>query len=342
MEGCAVEQIRHREIHFTAARPAPDLLALRTVDDVFAVAAAVAGIDRTRASLDRLRAAVRRADLTRAMTVVRTITGSRPSRQIDVTASFVGRRNYNRFEIEDTVGDAITRFVGGTYHTRASGGRPPAGTTSWRVTIEDQRAVIALRLSSRPLHRRDWKRASIPGTLHPPVAAAMVALAELRPGDRVLDPCCGAGTLLVEAASVVPRISVYGSDICRTALIAAGENVTTRAHAHMCVADAGALPVGDASVDRILVNPPWQGQVDARLGLSRNLRRLWTEARRVVRADGLIVALLDDADVRLPDLTAGGGWLVERRIPLSLFGRHPEIVVARPTGTDLADERARV
>src|SRR5206468_2799148 len=46
-------------------------------------------------------------------------------------------------------------------------------------------------------HRTN-KREHQPGPLRPTVAAAMVRLAEARPKQVVLDPMCGAGTILAE------------------------------------------------------------------------------------------------------------------------------------------------
>ncbi len=55
------------------------------------------------------------------------------------------------------------------------------------------------------------------------LARAIVNMA-VRPGDSVLDPCCGVGTLLVEAASV--GASVFGSDINQRMVAAARENLS--------------------------------------------------------------------------------------------------------------------
>jgi tRNA (guanine6-N2)-methyltransferase len=328
MGRCRIERVRHREVIFAATRPASDLLDLRTIDDLFVVAAVVTGIGRRRDSLGRLGAAITRSAVSDATNIASSITGSTPSTQIDVSASFVGKRNFSRFEVEDAVGSVLVQKVGATYHSRASGGRPPIGTASWRVTIEDDTAIIGLRLASRPLHRRDWKQVSIPGTLHPPVAAAMVALADLRSGDRVLDPCCGAGTLLIEAAHTVPGLTLIGSDTSRPALEAAKANARGQARIRWSVADAGAIPMPAGAVDRLLVNPPWQRQVDAQSMLSGSLRNLWSQASRVLRPRGVVVALLHDADVAMRQM-AVDRWTITDRIPISLFGLHPEILVVR-------------
>jgi tRNA (guanine6-N2)-methyltransferase len=329
---CRIELLRHREVIVTTRRLTPDLLTLRTADDLFVVAAVVHGVDRTKHSLRRLRAAVDHADLHR-VTGAASLVGGRRSRRIDVSASFVGKRNYSRYDVEDVVGDALVRQLGVTYHSRAAGRKPPPDTTSWRVTIEETTAVVGIRLASRPLHRRAWKCASIPGTLHPPVAAAMAKLARLRPGDRVLDPCCGAGTLLGEAASLVPGLALVGSDGSPRSLDAAQANVAGMGGHAPCrwiLADAGSLPLADRTVDRILVNPPWRGQVPALHSLRNDMARLWSEASRVLRPDGVLAVLSHDQEGSVDARVAGIEWEIIERIPISLFGRHPTILVATP------------
>lgn len=61
-----------------------------------------------------------------------------------------------------------------------------------------------LRVGDLPLHRRAYKQHTVAGTLHPPLAAAMAALADIRPGHTVLAPCRGSGTLPIEAALARP------------------------------------------------------------------------------------------------------------------------------------------
>ncbi|WP_369174801.1 hypothetical protein AB5J49_45920 [Streptomyces sp. R28] len=84
--------------------------------------------------------------------------------------------------------------AGVPYHARRHGELAPPGHSGWRLTPDGTHATLLLRLGRRPAHRRAYRNATIAGTLHPPVAAAMAQAAELRPGQRVLDPCCGAGT----------------------------------------------------------------------------------------------------------------------------------------------------
>ncbi|WP_252375228.1 MULTISPECIES: methyltransferase domain-containing protein [unclassified Nonomuraea] len=309
-----VRGLRHREVWFEPS-PEADLLGLRTADDVLIAAAVVDGVGHDRSALPRLAGAAR--DLHPVLPAWPDAGG------LEVSASFVGRRNYTRYEIEDAVGAELARPSGLAYHSRRDGRRPPPDALSWRVTIEGDQAVIALRLADRPLHRRPYKTASVRGTLHPPVAAAMARLARLGDARTVLDPCCGAGTTLIEANALAPRLRPAGFDHDPAAIAAAAANARTAGASPFLwgVGDAGRLPVADGCVDRVLVNPPWGRQVPPRGALARGLGPLWREVRRVLADDGLAVALVHDG---IPS-----GFVVEETHQVSLSGRHPEIAVLR-------------
>jgi tRNA (guanine6-N2)-methyltransferase len=293
-----VDWIGHREVHITTAKPATALTALSTADDVLLLAASLRGVGATRADLQRLRRGLGTMDGRELMAIRRRLGGAEPRSGIDVSASFVGTRAYNRFDIEDVVGAHLAAILDLPYHSRRSGTRPPAGTCSWRVTLDGELATVALRVAERPSHRRGYKRASVPGTLHPPLAAAMVRLAGVGEGDTVVDPCCGAGTLLVEVGIAAPGARLLGADHDPAALSAARVN-SLGLPVGWLLADAAALPLAGGSADHVVVNPPWGRQTPRRGALATCPERLWPQVRRVIRPGGRLVALLhDNGDVR--------------------------------------------
>ncbi|MEU4225840.1 methyltransferase domain-containing protein [Nonomuraea sp. NPDC026600] len=338
-----VRGMRHREVWFEPADPGPELLELRMADDVLLVAAVVEGVGRDKEALARLARAAREIDTEILTKRAQQITGSPYGVRdcgVEVSASFVGRRNYSRFDIEDAVGAELARPTGLPYHSRRDGRVPPEGSTAWRVTVEGEQAVIALRVPSRPLHRRSYKTESIPGTLHPPVAAAMAGLARLDRAATVLDPCCGAGTTLIEARALAPHTRLLGLDPHAVHIAAAnaardaGRGIAVRDAAlglaarnvargiAWGVADAERIPLTGGSVDRVLVNPPWDRQVAPTGRLSRDPARLWREIHRVLAVGGIVVALL-------PEPWQPPGFRVDRMVHLTLSGRHPVIAVLR-------------
>jgi predicted RNA methylase len=238
----------HRELRFSVPE-LPPLLSLGTVDDVFVVAGVVEGIDRHRESLRRLAEAD--FDLARYGTLL----GRGGS--FDVVGSFVGKRNYSRFEIEDAFGSALAAATGWRYLSR-SGGEPARGALSVRVHAIDDKATIAVRIGELPLHRRAYRVASRPGSLHPPLARALALLAGLSPGLTLADPFCGTGTIPIEAKLACPQLHARGSDLNAEAIEAARRNVEAAGvDLELAVRDAADLP----PADRVATNPPWEASV---------------------------------------------------------------------------------
>jgi tRNA (guanine6-N2)-methyltransferase len=323
-----VHRLRHREVWFTTPTPGPRLLTVRTADDLLLLAAVVAGVGRTRRALSTLAEAARAVPAAKLLALRRRCGGPGEADGVAVTASFLGRRNYHRFDLEDAVGEPLAAGLGVPYHSRRQGRAPPDDASAWRVTVEGEQAALALRVARRPLHRRAYKLAAVRATLHPPLAAALVWLAAPRTGDRVLDPCCGAGTIPIEAAARRPTARLLGSDRDPAALRAASANA---AGTTVCwaVADAGRLPLADDAVDLVITNPPWGRQARLSGLLADDPTSLWRELRRVLAPHGRAVVLLHNLAAHLDRLHAA------RLHPdavrhLSLAGTHPAIVTLRP------------
>lgn len=236
----------HRELRFSVPELTDELTALGTVDDVFLVAALLDEIDRRRESLQRLAATQLDLDTYGALL------GRRGS--FDVVGSFVGKRNYSRFEIEDALGTALAASSGWTYLSRR-GGEPARGDLSLRVHVVDSEATIAVRIAPAPLHRRAYRVASRPGALHPPLARALALLAGLRPGLSLTDPFCGTGTIPIEAKFACSELRASGSDIDPDAVEAARRNAEMAGvDLELAVRDVADLP----RADRLATNPPWE------------------------------------------------------------------------------------
>jgi tRNA (guanine6-N2)-methyltransferase len=332
--GAAIERIGHREVTFRLPVLGPEVLNIRTADDIFLSAGVVTGIDHTRASLARLARAVGQLDLRelaeRRAAVLPLSAGSASSAgaaSFDVAASFLGRRNYNRTEIEDSVGPAIAPSAGGRYISRRVTQRPVTSST-WRVHISDGEALIGLRVGEHPLHRRAYKTTSQPGTLHPPLAAALALLGGLRSEGLLADPFCGVGTIPIEASALSHGGWFAGLDISPGAVTLAGANARSGRACNVAftVADAGRLPLPDAVVDRVVTNPPWGRALEMGGATARGEQSFWRECARVLGAGGRAAVLMEDADGR------SGAWQEAGlrpvlRLPVSVFGAHPEITV---------------
>ena len=79
------------------------------------------------------------------------------------------------------------------------------------LRLHRDRATLSLDLSGEPLHRRGWRRDQGEAPLKENLAAAMLLRARwpeiYAQGGALLDPMCGSGTLLIEAASMAADVA---------------------------------------------------------------------------------------------------------------------------------------
>ena len=69
---------------------------------------------------------------------------------------------------------------------------------------------IMIDTSGEPLHKRGYRALSNDAPMKETLAAALVELARVRSNHTVIDPCCGSGTILIEAAMKALNIPANG------------------------------------------------------------------------------------------------------------------------------------
>lgn len=67
--------------------------------------------------------------------------------------------------------------------------------------------TVSLDASGSPLHHRGWRGASGRAPMRETLAAALLASSGWKPGEPLVDPFCGSGTVLVEAALIARRMA---------------------------------------------------------------------------------------------------------------------------------------
>ncbi len=88
---------------------------------------------------------------------------------------------------------------------REKRGRRPNVETSnpdvqLNLFIHHKKGVISFDTSGMPLNKRGYRQESVEAPLQETMAAALLKIAEYKGDEILLDPCCGSGTLLIEAA----------------------------------------------------------------------------------------------------------------------------------------------
>jgi 23S rRNA G2445 N2-methylase RlmL len=186
----------------------------------------------------------------------------------------------------------------------------PSDVELWVVEYQAGRILAGVRVSDVRMRQHGGRAAERPGALRPTVAAAMVRLAGEPPGV-LLDPCCGSGTILAEAAGVGWR--ARGVDIDPGAIRAARQNAPK---ARVTLGDARRLELGDQSVDACVSNLPFGLQYGVQGGMEGWLGTVLGELNRVTRPGGRVVLLAPS----LPASVVPPTWRRTTRLPIGLLG----------------------
>jgi tRNA (guanine6-N2)-methyltransferase len=207
---------------------------------------------------------------------------------------------------------------------RTRTGRAPgtAGITA-RIFVRGVDIVATIRLGAAPLHRRAYKQDTGPGTLHPPLAAALAQLAAPTAGEHVLDPFCGDGTIAIETALAFPGTQVSGSDIDGGRLTNAARNAA-RAGVDVLLRHADASQPTDTTVDVI---PPW----DLSVKTTGSLAAFWGQLPHRLTNGGRIAAIAD-SDMDVPSTLEKHGFVMALATQIRLAGRMSHLVLAAKAG----------
>lgn len=183
--------------------------------------------------------------------------------------------------------------------------------------------------------RRFPSLARVPASANPVLAAFVVALAKIGDGDVVLDPCCGAATMLVETAAVAPSARPVGSDVDVAALAAAAANLPLVPGAALVRADAARLPFADRCVDRVVTNLPFGKRVGSHTGNLALYPAIAGELARVLRLDGRAVLMTEEKRLLTRSIEGARGLRVVREAKLATPGGelHPSAFVVEHTRT---------
>ncbi|MCC6804068.1 MAG: methyltransferase domain-containing protein [Anaerolineae bacterium] len=314
LPGVAIAETAYRRVAATGDGALDALLRLRTVDDLYLDAGTWTGIGHTRDMLAVLQWHAAQLELDAIAGQIASVRPLPPQPVFSITASFVGRRNYTTDEIKRTIAEGILSLYDWRYTPDDR-----EADLNVRLFIEHETAYVGVRLGKHPLHERAYKAVERPGSLKPTVAAAMLRLAGADPGARLLDPCCGSGTIVIEGALL--GAAAQGGDIDPEAVEAALANASAAGvEVAITQRDARVLPLPDRSIDCVVTNLPWGRQIAVDDALAGLYADVCSEIERVIAPGGRIVVL-----------TSAPDYLVFRRlrqtgaVEISLFGQTPAI-----------------
>jgi 23S rRNA G2445 N2-methylase RlmL len=343
LEEVAEEEIT-RELHSEVKKATPgivvfrveaidrSLLQLRTVEDVFLFAWGTDKLSYRAADLEKIRLWTAREvnwdRLLRLHHAIRPKPKGKPTFRL--VTQMTGEHGYRRGDARKALAEGLAGKLPASWRHAEEN----AAVEIW-LTIHGATAVCGLRLSDQTMRHRSYKQEHLPASLRPTVAAAMARLAEIRAGQVVLDPMCGAGTILAEMLALARHTgvrpgSVLGGDLELAALRAAAPNLQRLSEVRLARWDARRLPLADGSVDRLVCNPPFGKQLGRPEEIGPLYHELLLEGHRVLRPGGQAVLLVSD-QVALRDAANTVGWKSARRLRVRVLGQPAFLSVWRKT-----------
>jgi len=111
-----------------------------------------------------------------------------------VSARFRVTTRRSRLWHDKAIADRLTESLGSH----------PTGGAEQLVVVRavGNRFTVSVDASGAPLHERGWRQATARAPLRESVAAGMLAAARWDPATPLVDPMCGSGTIVIEAALV--------------------------------------------------------------------------------------------------------------------------------------------
>lgn len=268
-------------------------------------------------AVPRPRALLGHQHLTRLLSAIRSVLDARPDgafRTFRIAAAGAGSGVYARLREEIATATAL---------------EPTDDAANLQIAVrrasEDEGGWQALiRTTPLPLSARRWRVCDMQGALNATVASVMVNLAKPRQDERVLNLCCGSGTLMIERLGMGRAASITGVDISESALQCADANLRAAGHrtsVSLLQADCADIPLPDASVDTITADLPF-GMVREGLPKGAEIESLYraalAEAARVSVPDAAFVAITTRRRAMLDAIADFPQWDLVKEIPIDI------------------------
>lgn len=122
-----------------------------------------------------------------------------------VTCSTVKSKLHNPPAIQSVSKKAVVERMSAAYgvdHFEETG-----AAYTIKVTMLKDRATVTVDTSGTGLHKRGYRVGSVEAPMKETLAAALVELSFFRAGRVLVDPCCGSGTIPIEAAMIAMHIA---------------------------------------------------------------------------------------------------------------------------------------
>ncbi|XP_067948668.1 THUMP domain-containing protein 2-like isoform X2 [Watersipora subatra] len=192
--------------------------------------------------------------------------------------------------------DKLRKLITSLFSSTVKGYRivDDEANVTFNIICSDELVMLAVLLTPIPLSIRKYVNSF---GLRSTVCAAMVLLASIQPGEIVLDPLCGVGALLLEAANICPHAFYVGMDIDQSQINKAMLNVehyqeiAANTSIQLVRGDAQGIPLVHGTIDVILTDLPFGQKHRVPSSLSALYEQSCVEFNRLLSKQGRAVIL---------------------------------------------------
>ncbi|GEM_PF-2682256 len=192
-------------------------------------------------------------------------------------------------------------------------------------------------ISALAAHRQE-RRAEREAALPPTIAAAMVFLGKPNKKDRILDPCCGSGTLLAEAKAQAPEATVWGYDLDENAIKIARQNLHIWPEMTLAHSDGTQTPLPPETIDLFLANFPFGNVYGASDTNPALYEAFLQEMTRIGRQKWRAVILTSDRDALASAMARHSQLKITHHQKVHIRGQMAEITIITPENTGITPE----
>ena len=259
------------------------------------------------------------------------IPGMRTASSFRVTTRRVGEHPFTSLDVQKEAGRVLVERYGCAVDLENY-------ELNVRVDLFGTTCLVGLQSTRTALSKRQMRVYQPRAALKTPVAYAMLRFARLEGKEgALLDPFCGSGTILVEAAQVHPWVELFGCDLFPEAVEGARRNVESVGLSNRIeIRRADARAIGrEFPPERfraIVTNPPYGVQMGRNLNFAALYRTFLEQAWKVLEPGGSLVLLVWKRGVFTRALRRHGRFRLRHVRVVETGGLYPRIFVLEKPG----------
>lgn len=283
--------MRNHDLIIFSAEPSAlkQLLKLRSVEDIFLILSEDVAVE-TKPELGKLTPRKLRTQILESLPLLPPRKTKRATTHVAVFVKQDQDQEIYRREIEEAVSSYLLKEFNRWKVME------PADIEFWAFYVK-KKITLGMRLTKISFRQRTYRDEDRPGSLRPTIAGALVALSDPSPGEIVLDPMCGAGTILLERGAWGDGARLIGCDIDSNAIdLARASAEKARLEIEFLDQDSteeGVYEELTGTVSRIITNLPFGKQFT-----TDNLTELYSSAlhawKPLLKPGGKMILLTSD------------------------------------------------